>query len=497
MTRLSMVPSATPARGRRPSLPLVALALFLPTLAFMLWFRNQGIFHLDAVFLAQAVEDIWAGRAWDLHWRFGAVLANALVYGPFWLAGESAERATVVASAFFHALSVPLTFAFVTRLSGSRLHGALSAGLLAVAPVCTIPNSFGKEYGLAMSLVVGALWLAVVAHDRGSAWRAALAACLFALSYTVWEGLLAATPVLLVALLLPRASRPHLPPRRRRRRLLAGAAAGYALGLAAALATSLASMVRTYAAAPHMTSFAGLGAPMLALALGDLARFLGWAFLAAAAAGGALAWRGRRHRRVLPIALVLVATVAVYGSLSTYGPRYLAFAALGLAMLAGATYRALLAQRMPLRGVALAAYALTLAAMLAVSYPLLEPRRTYNGPKGYALFVAEAAEPDSLIVVMDDSRFIEYYAHRATLGHPIGDAAATAEWVRALAAEARRRPVYLTDSGLAYDPRGLVRRALDETFTWVLVGTRPTEDYHHAERGLQVHEGHLWRLLPR
>ena len=492
-----MAPSATPARGRRASLALVAAALFAPTLAFMLWYRNEGIFHLDAVFLAEAVEDVWNGRGWDVRWRFGAVLANAGVYGPFWLAGESAERATVVASCLFHALSVPMAFLFVTRLSGSRRHGALAAGLLAVAPACTISNSFGKEYGLAMLLVAAALWLAVVAHDTGSAWRAALGAFLWAFAYTVWEGLLAATPLLAVALLMPRASRPRLPAAPRRRRLLAGAGAGWTAGLAVAVSTSLLAMLRTYAAERQMTAVAVDPAAMLWRAGADLVRFSGWTQVLAAATGVALAWRRRQARRVLPLGVLLVATILFYGSLSTYGPRYLSLAALGLAILAGAAFEWLLTQRPAVRATGLLAYGLTIAAMLAAALPLLEPRRTYNGAKRYALFVAEATEPDSLIVVTDDSRFIEYYARRATRGHPIGDADATAAWVRALAEEARQRPVYLTESGLAYDPGRIVQRALDDTFTRQLIGTRSTEDYHHAEGRRRVYEGHLWRLVPR
>ncbi len=482
------------ARGREV---LVATALFVPTLAFMLWFRNEGIFHLDAIFLAQAVEDIYTGNGWNAHWRFAAVLANALVYFPFWLAGESAERATVLASVLFHAVSVPMTFFFVTRLSGSRVHGALSAGLLAFAPVCTISNSFGKEYGLAMLLVVTALWLAVVAHDTGSAWRAALSALLFALSYTVWEGLLAATPIYLVALLMPRASRLRLPAPPRLRRLLAGATVGYAIGLAGGLATSLLAMLRVYAVASHMTAFTGLGAASLLAAVSDLLRFLGRLTLVAAALGTVLAWHDRHSRRVLPIGVLLIATIAFYGSLSTYGPRYLALGALGFSMLAGATYHFLLGQPPPLRLAAMAAYGMTVAAMVWASYPLLEPRRTFNGAKRFAHFIAEVTEPDSLIIVMDDSRFVEYYARRATRGHPIGDPAATAAWARALAQEARRRPVYLTDSGLTYDSERTAARALDDAFTRVLVGTHATEDYHHAERRLQFYQGHLWRLVPR
>src|SRR4029077_15113173 len=145
----------------RLGLAVTAAGLFLASFAYLYAFRNEGLFHLDAVFLAQAVEQIYAGGPWDLSWRFGAVLANALVYLPFWLSGENAERSTILASILFHAASIPMVFLFLDRLCGSRLLAALSAGLLAVAPVYSVANTFGKEYGLAVLLVATSFFLAL------------------------------------------------------------------------------------------------------------------------------------------------------------------------------------------------------------------------------------------------------------------------------------------------------------------------------------------------
>src|SRR5262249_14547131 len=177
------------ASGRRPALAVTAAGLFLAAFAYLYAFRNEGLFHLDAVFLAQTVEQIYAGGPWDMHWRFGVVLANALVYLPFWLQGENAERSTILASILFHAASIPMVFLFLERLCGSRLLAALSAGLLAVAPVYSVANTFGKEYGLAVLLVATSFYLALRARDVGGAVCAAASAWCFALSYIVWEGL--------------------------------------------------------------------------------------------------------------------------------------------------------------------------------------------------------------------------------------------------------------------------------------------------------------------
>ncbi|MEO8605159.1 MAG: hypothetical protein ABI629_21505 [bacterium] len=47
-------------------------------------------------------------------------------------------------------------------------------------------------------------------------------------------------------------------------------------------------------------------------------------------------------------------------------------------------------------------------AIIAASYPLLAPRHTYNGARRSAQLIAQAPEPESVIIVMDDSRFVEY-----------------------------------------------------------------------------------------
>jgi hypothetical protein len=146
------------------------------------------------------------------------------------------------------------------------------------------------------------------------------------------------------------------------------------------------------------------------------------------------------------------------------------------------------------RAAAVILYSLIVGSMIAVSYPQLAARHAYNGAKRYAQMVAERTPPESLIIVMDDSRFVEYYARRATLGHPIGDRAATDAWVSSVREALERGPVYLTESGESYDPGGIVRRAIDANFSRELVGTRTTENYHHAEGGLRLYEGHLWRL---
>ncbi|MEO8605701.1 MAG: hypothetical protein ABI629_24240, partial [bacterium] len=481
--------------NRRRSLAAIAAGLFLATFAFLYAFRNEGIFHLDAVFLAQAVEDLYAHGRWRTDWRFGAVLANALVYFPFWLRGEDAERATILSSLFFHATSIPMAFLFIERLSGRRLLAALAAGLLAVAPVYTIANTFGKEYGLAIFLVVTSFYFALTARATGNVLRAAGSALLFALSYIVWEGLLAITPLYFVVLFAP-----HFEPLvldARTKRLAVGGLVGFSVGVAFDLTTSLHSIVSTYANSSGLTTFGGLASPNLRNALSDMVRLLGWPFLGASALGLVLALHHRRYTAVLPIAGLLVATLAFYGNLSTYGPRYLVLCVLGLCMLAGAAFDFLLGRGPALRIAAVAAYAVAIGVMLAASYPLLAPRHTYNGAKRFAQLIAQATEPESVIIVMDDSRFVEYYAHRTTLQHPIGDRVATQAWIDTLRETLTRRPVYLAASGLFYDPGDIVEQAIDANFTRTVVGSCPTEDYHHAEGRLKTYDGHLWRLTPK
>ncbi len=495
MDRQSEDARSAPQRARRRGRAGIASALFVAAFAYLYAFRNEGIFHLDAVFLAQAVEDIYARGHWDRSWRFGAVLANALVYLPFWLSGENAERATVLASILFHAASIAMAFLFLDRLSGSRRLAALAAGLFAVTPIYAIPNTFGKEYGLAVLLIATSFCLALAARRSASAMRAASAALVLALSFVAWEGALAITPIFAVVLLAPRCERPVFGALGRR--LATGALVGFGVGLAFDLSTSLHSILRTYAGSPHMTGFLGLASPMLPRTLHDLVHFLGWPLLTASGFGLVLALARRRYRSLLPLATLMIATVAFYGNLSTYGPRYLVLVAFGVCILAGVAFHVLLGGGPVARVAAAVAFACVVGSQVALSLPLLAPRHAYNGAKQCALMIAAVTEPGSVIITMDDRRFVEYYARRATLQHPIGDRAATDAWIDVVRQALNRGPVYLTESGLSYDPRRLVRRALRANFAFTLAGKRVCEDYHHAERRLQRYQGHLWRLTPR
>jgi hypothetical protein len=243
--------------------------------------------------------------------------------------------------------------------------------------------------------------------------------------------------------------------------------------------------------------FLGLLSPSLSMALSDLLFFLGPLFLISSAIGLVVAWRDRQLRPVLLVSLPLVLTVFFYGNLDTYGPRYLAFCALGLAMLAGVAVCHLVRRGGWVRIGAIATCVLTLSWMFVASYPLLAPRRVYNGAKRFALLVAETTEPESAIIVMDDRRFIQYYARRETIGHPIDDPPATEIWIEELKTRLERQPVYLVSSGLSYDDSRTVERALEANFTFLLVGEGLAEDFHAADRKLAFYDGKIFLLRPK
>jgi hypothetical protein len=120
-----------------------------------------------------------------------------------------------------------------------------------------------------------------------------------------------------------------------------------------------------------MTHSLGISLPQLRMALGDLGRLLGWPFLVTSAAGLAVALLQPSYRVLLPLAGLLIATLVVYGNLSTYGPRYLVFCALSLSMLAGAALHAMLMRGRLLQVAAITAYVAIIGALVAAAYPLL------------------------------------------------------------------------------------------------------------------------------
>ncbi|MFZ5800510.1 MAG: glycosyltransferase family 39 protein [Candidatus Omnitrophota bacterium] len=134
--------------------------------------------------------------------------------------------------------------------------------------------------------------------------------------------------------------------------------------------------------------------------------------------------------------------------------------------------------------------------------PAVDFRHRYNLQGDFGRWVASRTEEKALIMAMDESIFIEYYAHRKTLNYPelpiTCDEKVAEEFIhKYIRANLRKDiPVYVTSAGLAYDLAycGTLSRLLKQDFIIELVGCRINEDWHHSCLKLGLYKDCLWRI---
>ena len=138
------------------------------------------------------------------------------------------------------------------------------------------------------------------------------------------------------------------------------------------------------------------------------------------------------------------------------------------------------------------------ASMFLFMYPMLKFRRNYNGEKRYAMFVRDKTEPESIIITMDDSAFIEYYADRRTTAHPIDDEEGMLSFMQKMRSSIRKgAPVYVTGSAFSYDDRLTFRDLFNRFFDTKSMGSILTEDYHRPEARFMRYDQSLLKVTPK
>lgn len=184
-----------------------------------------------------------------------------------------------------------------------------------------------------------------------------------------------------------------------------------------------------------------------------------------------------------------------FGNINSYVARYLDLPIIAVYVFAGYALSELY------KTYKIAALSITIYCVLCMfifMLPMLEFRHRYNGAKQFALYVKEKTKDNAIVIAMDDGPFIEYYGHRRTLGHPIGDTLKINNLVGDINKYLKKEvPVYLIESGLAYDPGMLFKNALFGNFNVSIVGEKLTEDYHRPDAGLRLYYEKLFKIEPK
>jgi len=143
---------------------------------------NEGLFHVDSVILARAVEESY--RTGHLHaavsGRYGIVLINAILYWPFYLRGQNADFLTRFSSVFFYALSIPAFFIFINI---HKTMNKIEKG--SNVPGFTLPDQDGKLFDI--STVLGTKNLVIYFYPKDDTPGCTKEACYFRDQFEVFK----------------------------------------------------------------------------------------------------------------------------------------------------------------------------------------------------------------------------------------------------------------------------------------------------------------------
>jgi 4-amino-4-deoxy-L-arabinose transferase-like glycosyltransferase len=474
------------------------ILLFIFLLSFLLGFAliNDGLFHYDAVRLAQAVEKAYETGALQrqVQYRYGSVVLNSVVYLPFYLIGSNADFSTRVASVIFHSLSVVFLFLFIKSLSNKKI--ALFTSLMFLfTPLYFSSNTYGKEHGAALFILFLSFYLLELGARKESKWLLAFSSIVFVFSMSVRESMIIFTPFYFLLYLKPKLSSRHfsfnvmnwiyvMAPFTLLFILLLMFGGLYEVVFQSFFVKSTATV-----------SFLGLFSPVLALAFNDLVSVVPVILLLFSLAGVVFSCiDSYKHKNyfVLVFMVLWFLLIFYFGNTSGYKPRYIDSIFVPVFFFTAVCLLKLYAKN-KLAAVGVLLY--FIISMFFFMYPFLNFRHSYNGEKEFALFVKNITEKDALIITMDDAPFIQYYGNRTTLVYAVGRADLVDEWILNIRAKmSEGRPVYVMESAFSYDGNGMIANALQDNFNITLAGQKLSEDYHNADIKLATYEQRLFKL---
>lgn len=471
--------------------------LFLLSFGFRLHFMNEGLFHHDEVLLARAVETTVekAHLTGAFNGRYGAVVLNLLLYLP-WnaLSGQSAEKIVPLAGVLTGALLVSTLYLLVLDLTGKKLPAVLSSLFLNFNFLFLTTSTTGKENTAQLFFTVLGLYLLLAGAARGSWPRKAAGAAAFAYSLSIHEAGIPLIPLVvlfLVFLNLDR-SRGWRPVVGDNAVLLLFSAIPFTLYLGDV------TLAQLTVKSTHTVGFAGLFSPILGISLRDLYTITRLPLLVLAGVGILVLFR--RPLLLIPL-LLWVLLILYYGNVTSYAPRYLVYIVIPLAVLAGiggSHLTGYLRSSLPRAAAAGALLALVCGFGIADAYPLIHFRSEYSGPKRMAEYVRRATEPDAVIITMDESVFVEYYAHRKVLTHPVVELEPNRRFVEEVLAIAKSgKKVYVNSTAFSYDYQQHFQRLILENFKIIPAGEVQDEDYHRPELSFSTFSNRLFRIVPK
>ncbi|NTV29313.1 MAG: hypothetical protein HGA80_04450 [Candidatus Omnitrophica bacterium] len=469
----------------------IPILLFLLNLTVGLLFINEGLFHMDSVALAMAVEKTFQTGILQpaVHGRYLAVMINAILYLPSYLLGQNADFTVRFSGVLFHALSIAAFFYFIRRIFQDNLTALLGALLLSFTPLYFIPNTYGKEHGIGLFFLLFSFILLDRAIKNRSTVQIALAALVNTCALACRESLVWTIPLfylftiyqLAVDKLRPTNTKSHAP------KLLATFFLTHWTGLGIILYSFLGSVIQV-----EYTK--GMLHPICNAAVSDLITSLPIILLALPVPGAIKMFRDGR-KFYFSFFLLWLMLIFIYGNNIWYTPRHLDAILVPLYIFAAYALSDLYRKSKFIAGT----IALTcIAGMFMYMYPMLAFRHEYNGEKRLAEYVRLRTELDAVIITEDQFPFIQYYGKRPTEWLPInGSPAAEELFVQHVNGYLLAgRPIYYTDSPYLKGYEAASLFSISKHFKINAVGGILIEDYHRPELRFRFAYQKLYKVAP-
>lgn len=476
---------------------LIPLSLFSLSFLFRLHFMNDGLFHHDEISLAKAVEGSLEKRQLlgAVNGRFGSVLLNILFYAPYtWVTGHNSEKILVLTAILSGALLMVVIYGLVRDWCEDRASAFFSSTFIAFNFLFLTTSTTGKEHTHQILFVSLAFWLFHKGARKPSLTLKILGLASFAFAMTVHESTIPLIPIFIAFLvLLNRSGNGDFKTQFRDLIILfALLAFPFVLYLGGILRHTL--TVKS----TGTVSFLGLFSPVLPMAFRDLLTVTGFAMAGLALIG--IAANMKKKKIVIP-ALFWILMIFYYGNNSGYAPRHLILILLPISILGGmgAGYLVGKVKGLPLKA---ASGLLLIVAVCGYgiykSYPIINFRKDYCGPKKMAEFVKSNTEPDATVITMDEFVYIDYYASRDVITHPVAEYTSNREFVERVHTMALSgRKFYINTTAFSYDYQGHFEKLMVEKFQFLFVGEVVDELYKRPELGFKLFNNKLFRIVPK
>lgn len=474
-------------KGLRFAIIFLFLLNFLTGLVFV----NEGLFHFDSVFLAQAVEKTYNTGILQpaCKGRYGSVITAFLVSLPFFISGCYSDLVINFSSILFHSLSIVVLFLFVKELFNDDRQAFYCALLFSFTPFYFIPNTYGKEHGVSIFFLILSFLILYKGLNKKSPIFVGLSALIFVFALTTRESILIATPLFFLLFFLPKIEIHPLKIVFSRESLEPKLLFSFVLSFLTAFSFIFFAYLRheiygtLFVNSTSLVRFEGLLSSNFYYALIALYKSIPLIVFILFIVG--------IFKMVIDSKLSLVLFLSFWfilifyiANTKAFCPRYLDIVIIPVYVFSSYALSKLYAKN-PIIVNFMVLY--MVISMLLFMVPMLSFRNQYNGEKQFALFVKEKTENNAVILEADDAPFIEYYAKRKALTLDLCSVDKANRAIAVIKEYLKKGiPVYISESALMICRAQYFWGALLKNFHVTTTGKKAYENYHRPETRINI-----------